>query len=177
MEWDAMQRPLQPPPGYEHYHTREAVFPGFRRKLKRMNTWADVSQSLVDGWRLYRHYYIPDPAMEKWEREEKLTDEARKGRRLYKEMKRGEQALMRGIARVEKVAEEVADEADRQRPAAQRWMQDRVGVLKESLSEFGEGYREVVSGERTFWGEERYEEHLVSQENRPVVYRVDKEVD
>lgn len=166
-----MHRPLQPPPGYEHYHTAEAVFPGRRLKLKKMETWGEVAESFRKAWRLYKHSYVPDPEMAKWEQELDLADERRSGRRTWKTLKRGEQAASKGVDKAQQILEQVREEVQNRKPEAEELVKNRVLVLKEALQEFAAGYSEVVNGAKNVWGEPPYDEVLVREDNRPVVYK------
>lgn len=170
-----MHRPLQPPPGYEHYHTEEAVFPGRRHKLKKINSLGDLRDQLSKAWRLYKHYYIPDPEMTKWERGIDIADERRTTKSMWKTLKRGEQMANRGVDRAGDVFEQVREEVKNRRPEAEELMKDRVSVLKVALQEFSEGYSEVVSGARSFWGDPPYDEVLVRKDNRPLVCKAEGE--
>lgn len=171
MEWDAMHRPLQPPPGYEHYHTAEAVFPGRRLKLKKMKTWGEVVQSFRNAWRLYRHSYIPDPEMAKWEREHGLVDDGRSARRILKTLKRSEKVANKSFEKAEQIFEKVREEVKSRRPEAEELVKDRASVLRKALQEFAAGYSEVVNGARNVWGQPPYDEVLVREDNHPVVYK------
>lgn len=168
-----MHRPLEPPPGYEHFHTKEAVFPGLRHKGKKIENWAQFKQSLCGAWRLYKHNYYPDPEITKIEESMDLVDQKMRERAMTKFLKKGEAFANKGIDTAQEVASDVAEEIRDKRPVAERILRDRVAVLREAMHEFAEGYYEAASGKRTLWGEVPYDEDLVREDNRPLRYEAE----
>lgn len=173
MEWAALHRPLEPPPGYEHFHTKEAVFPGLRHKGKKIENWEQFKESFRGAWRLYKHHYYPDPEITKIEERMDLIDQKEREKAMTNFLKKGEKLANKGIDTAQEVASDIADEIRDKRPAAERILSDRVAVLREALHEFAEGYHEAASGKRTFWGGVPYDEDLVRESNRPVVYKAE----
>lgn len=183
MEWEAMHRPLEPPPGYEHLHTVESVFPGMRGKIIWPKNLAEWRIALGRTWRLYKHYWVEDEEMAKFEESLELRDQLRSQRRAWKMIKRGEKYVKKGLENAKEIAEEVAEEvregAVRHRPDAERFVKSRTVTLRESLDEFAAGYQEVLKGETDIWGnsvdDSEINEDWLKKDNRPVVFTVGKE--
>lgn len=174
MEWAAMHRPLQPPPGYERFHTREAVFPGLRDQPKPAKDWAEFRERLRGAWRLYKHDYVPDPEITAREERRARQRQTKRERVAAKLAQKGERLVRTGLDKAEEAASGIAEGVRDQRPAVERLLKDRVAVLQEALTEFSEGYFEAVSGRRSFWGDYPYNESVVRKDNRPVAYEVVK---
>lgn len=170
MEWAAMHRPLQPPPGYEHFHTKEAVFPGLRNQPKKIESWEQLIDGLRGAWRLYKHDFYPDPEITKIEERLQLIEKKKRDRKIANLFRRGEAFANKSMDRAQETAADVAEEIQDKRPAFERLVKSRIVVLRKALHEFSEGYYETASGRRTFWGEAPYDEDLVRKDNRPVRY-------
>ena len=138
MEWDGMLRPLQPPKGYEHMYTLEAVFPGLSEKWNKRESTEEYIRDLKLAWRLYKHDYRHDPDMEKLLELLNESDQKERDRKV-------KQWIQEGIKMRDKTREAIDDMTttlQEQKPEVERIVKNRVGVLRESLSEFSEGYRE-----------------------------------
>lgn len=175
IEWAAMHRLLEPPPGYEKYHSFEEVFPGFRHKMKKIESWSDFRISVQKAWRLYWHNFVPDAEMEKFEEEMNIEKRERREAAFQNVIKTGEKAAASGVGTVQAAAENIAAGLQDKRPMMERVARDRISVVHNAVHEFAEGYHESLSGERNFWGQVQYNEELVLEDNLPVRYEVEKE--
>lgn len=175
MEWAAMHRPLEPPPGYEKYHSYEEVFPGLRYKLKKIESWSDLTSSFQNAWRLYRHDFVPDPEITKFEEAMDIDAREKREKAIENALKTGENMATKGVETAKGVADNLAAEFEDRRPMMERVARDRISVLRDAVHEFAEGYQESVSGEKTLWGEVPYDEDIVRDDNLPVRYKVERE--
>ena len=168
MEWNNLHAPLQPPKGYEHYHTEQAVFPGLKHPVKFASV-REFTDAMRGAWKIYMHHYRHDPEVQQWF--DKLGEEEAE---WY--TKRGERAgefagdvVARGRQNIQKMGEDLKAA----RPGGQRFLKDRTTVLQNAVSEFAAGFYETVDGNKNIWGltpEEEDEDALAK--NVPVVYRV-----
>lgn len=177
MEWDALHRPLEPPPGYERFHTLEAVFPGLRDNPKPPKDWAEFKRRLRGAWKLYKHDYISDPEITEMEARWEKQKEKKRYRVIAKLHEKSERFVDTSIDKADEIASDVVEGIKEKKPAVQKLMKNRVAVLQQALNEFSEGYSEAVSGRRTLWGETPYEEAIVQDDNRPVMYEVENTQD
>lgn len=166
IEWNAMHAPLEPPPGYEHMHTREAVFPGLR-VAKKINSWADFRDIMRGAWKIYMHYFIPDREVERYEQHVLGTRAARKGERAEEAGERAGKTVRKGL----ELMEDVETVVKRNQPDAERFVRHRLSLVKDAMSEFSEGFAETASGARNLWGHPPYDEDIVRGDNAPVMYK------
>ena len=167
MEWNAMHAPLEPPPGYEYYHSTEAVFPGLRAGYK-VKTWKDLKFVVNGTWKLYKHHYIPDPEVEAWLGRITKRDQAKKEERS----ERVTTAVASDLHDAVQSARKVASAAKDLQPNAEQFMKERVSLLQESIGEFTAGFKETVTGETNVWGFAPYDIDIIESDNAPVVYSV-----
>ncbi|KAI0562221.1 hypothetical protein FGB62_64g133 [Gracilaria domingensis] len=173
-----MHRPLQPPPGYERFHSDEAVFPGLAGTRKKKRTLKEFAEVAKTAWRLYLHSYIPDPKMAELEREI-LGKESRIIRRQAQAvLNRSEANFKRNRQAARDATDRLAQEFHARRPEAEALVKDRVNVLREALSEFAEGYAEGTGGQFSFFkdneDDDAYPPHIVAEDNKPVIYSSEK---
>lgn len=150
MEWDAMHRPLEPPPGFEHMLTPKAVFPGLRRTWMKKNSLDDYVQGFKRAWRLYKHQYIYDPEMAKLEESWDILEGKRADRRAEAVAKKGKEAVQKTMDIAGSFAENIRERG----PDAKHVLEDRIVVLNEALNEFSKGYNEAREGKYQFWTDE-----------------------
>lgn len=146
MEWDGMQRPLEPPKGYEHMYTLEAVFPGLSEKWNKRDSIQAYLRDLKMAWRLYKHDYRHDPEMEKLLELLQAPNQKERDRKAEEWLK--ETTAMRD--RTKEAIDDMATTLKEQKPEVEKIVKNRIGVLRESLSEFSEGYREGREQDLTF---------------------------
>lgn len=170
-----MHRPLEPPAGYEHYYTAKAVFPGLRGTWRKMETWEDHKNALKRAWKLYKHDYIPDPEITEWEKKKNVRDERRIERRRKVIVKKGKETFEEGSNMAEQVIQGLHDK----RPEMEQILKHRVGVLSESLDEFGKGYQEGYNGTYNFvesisgtFNENGLSTDVFQEDNKPLKYQV-----
>lgn len=169
-----MYRPLQPPPGYEKYHTKEAVFPGLRYKMKKIRSWSDFKTSFQKAWQLYKHAYSPDPEMQKFEDRLDMMIWKKREETMQGLLKTGEKAAERGVQTAQDAAEGLVAGVQENRPLLEKVAKHRIAVLRTAVTEFAEGYQESVSGKRNFWGQLPYDEDILREDNIPVLYQVER---
>lgn len=154
IEWNGRQRPLEPPPGYEHFYTKEEMFPGLKYHPKRSKSISQFLQRFRLAVRLYIHSFKSDPELIKMEK--RLLAKLKKKKHIDGEQ---EDSFLQELEikayemrdRAGKSFDDVVDEVKigikEGRPAAERLVKDRAEVLKKALDEFALGYKEAVSGE------------------------------
>lgn len=168
MEWNAMHAPLEPPKGYEHFHTREAVFPGIAGQ-KPIESFDHFKKCMRGGLKLYWHHYYPDPEI--LEQERRAAEKAEK--ELDESTDRFAERAADAVVAGRKRAEETMEAIDDGRPAAQAFMQNRLKVFQQGIGEFAAGFQETISGKKNIWGqtaEEAGEDD--DDENRRLIYIV-----
>lgn len=176
MEWDGMHRPLNPPQGYEHFHSKHAVFPGLKRSWKKKETLQDYLDGFKRAWRLYRHSFVHDPEMAAFEdnifkREELITR-----RQAKAVVDKTEKAFKRAQQRAQDASEQIAQELKDKKPEAQEILKDRVNILRESLSEFSTGYNDGLEGRLSIFSvfeRDHYSADVLRSDNKPVIYSCD----
>lgn len=172
MEWNNMYAPLEPPKGYERFYTDKAVFPGYQSKLE-FKSWKEFKDNLVGGWRLYLHHFIPDPRFEGWEEKMEETQRKKDEARADRYASQVTKAVERGRDHSEKIREAIDDA----KPHAKDYMQNRLTILQQAVSEFAQGFQESVSGEKNIWGVKMSDLNDSSQDNEPpIVYIAEEHV-
>lgn len=172
MEWNNLHAPLQPPKGYEKYHTKEAVFPGLRNPIVIRN-WKEFKWAMRGAWKIYMHTYRFDPEVQRF-----LDDLDRKESEYYEN--RGKhaakvitEAATEGKRNIEKLGAELKEAA----PGAKEYLKDRAGMLQNAVSEFAAGFHDTVDGKMNVWGltpeqQKDIDDYDGLEKNSPVVYRV-----
>ncbi len=114
------------------------------------------------------HHYIPDPDIIEAERRAAEKEKREAEERFEKLFSKTVEVAEAGRQKSEDVAQALHDAA----PAAKVFLQGRMSVLQNAVSEFSAGFQETISGEKNFWGQEpgADEDHL-RENNPPVVYR------
>lgn len=172
-----MHRPLEPPKGYERFHTEEALFPGMSKRKKKNHTFQDYVTSFKGAWRLYRHSFIHDPEMAAFEeslikKEQRIID-----LRAGAVLKKARKAFGDGQEAAKEESQKIVTALQEKEPEVRKLVQDRVGVLKDALTEFSEGYKETLDGDFTFFGSypdddgQEYSSDAVREDNKPLVYK------
>lgn len=180
MEWEAMHRPLEPPPGYERFHTDEAAFPGLRKPANSPKTWSEYRDAWRRAWKLYRHSYIPDDDITAAEQKEEAIRQKIFERKADILLGKGKKAAEDGFKVSQDTADDIARGLRDKKPEAEALLKDRVSILSKALNEFSEGYREGARGDFSIWEtsddeEEEYSEDIIRQDNRPLAYIVEQQ--
>lgn len=157
MEWDGRYRSLEPPKGYEHYYSLEEMFPGFKDEPKPSKNFAEWRKRMHLAWRFYLYQYFPDRDPEMAELERRLfplQNKKKEDKKVEEEVDQFVDGVGKKVKQVEKEAIKVADNVkkgwDENRPEAELFLKDRAEIMKVAVSEFTEGYHEVVSGKFKF---------------------------
>lgn len=143
-----MHAPLEPPKGYEHFHTPEAVFPGIAGR-KGFDSFDHFKICFRGGLKLYWHHYFPDPEILAQERREAEKEEKELDESIDHLAQRAADAVVIGREKTEEAAQALEDS----RPAAQAFMQGRLKVFQQGIGEFAAGFKETISGEKNVWGQ------------------------
>ncbi|CAN8072332.1 unnamed protein product [Agarophyton chilense] len=178
MEWEGMHRPLQPPPGFERFHSEEAVFPGLHPKMKKKQSLQDYLDTLKRAWKLYLHSYRYDPDMAEIERKVVERESMIIQRKTKAFLDRSKSNFKLNQQAVQETSERVVQEIHDRRPEAEALIKDRVNVLREALTEFADGYNEGVEGRFNFFKDSEddndYPHEAVNEDNKPVIYNNEK---
>lgn len=153
IEWNGRRRPLEPPPGYEHYYTPEEMFPGLKHAPPPPKNPKEFFERLRTAWRIYIHYYYPDPELTKIEKSwSTQNDESPEEtyERVKDFVKTSQQNMDNYKHRVEQVVDKFTDDVQakvrEKRPQVQELIKNRMEVLKASMTAFSVGYKETVEG-------------------------------
>lgn len=177
MEWDGRGRPLEPPPGYEHYYTKEEMFPGFKHRPLPSKNLKEFGTRLARAWKFYRHHYVHDPEMaEIIQKLEKSSikfkyDMARHSANESEANWRKESEKASKL--IQKIGGDAKVEFDSKRPEVEQILKDRTMVLKDALGEFAIGYKEGVSGPLEWLNMADFDDdsfEVPSVDNMPVRY-------
>jgi hypothetical protein len=166
MEWNGMQAPLTPPPGYEKYTEFSDALPGLQG-VQPIQSYAHFREVLGKAWKLYLHHYWPDPdiiAAEEAAAKERDSALAGHARNIARER-----------AKLVRSTRKVVANARENLPSSAGVLTDRLAVLHEALEEFMVGYKEASSGEVDILGNIKYSPDIVRPDNAPVVYRVEQQ--
>lgn len=150
MEWNAMHRPLEPPRGYEHFYTKEAVFPGLKREWHKKESLHDYVQGLNKAWKMYRHDFVYDPEVAKIEQQFGISQDQEAEKKAAAVLRQAKRTVKSGLAS----ADELLDDAHSKAPDAQKLVKNRIDVLFAAMNEFSQGYREAVGGKWKLWDED-----------------------
>lgn len=179
MEWNALHAPLEPPKGYEQFHTLEAVCPGYA-DLVWPKSFEHAKELLIGGWRIFKHSHgYHDPEVAEWFRKAEERDNKIAEKRAEHVAKQVGEGLVRGKERLEEIGDTVTHVAQEAKPGAESFFKDRAVVLQKAVSEFAAGFHETVSGKKNIWGADPGIDEDIETlvRNDPVVYRVQPKTD
>lgn len=175
IEWYGRMRPLDPPKGYEKYYELEAVFPALKTQPPPAKNFAEFRKRMHIAWRLYKHYYFPDPELAKLE----LEIQHREDRELEKdadEMLKKAKARASGFKfEAERTIDNFVDKAEAgfeaNRPEAEQLVKNRAEILVAAMNEFAAGYNEAVAGKIKLFKIDQMDEFEIPEpDNLPVRY-------
>lgn len=164
MEWNGMQAPLEPPPGYESFVVGEDVISRLMGG-RTIRSWSHFRTTLREGWKLYKHQYFPNPELVEEERRAEQQREA-----MIDELGKQRSKSRREI---EKEAKSLFEHIKDAAPKSTGELGGRLDILQTAIDEFMIGYTETSTGSTTIFGNHTYNEDLVEPSNPPIVYRVD----
>lgn len=153
IEWNGRLRPLEPPPGYEHYYSAEEMFPGLKASGPPPKDFRDWLYHMRGAFRLYKHHYFPDPEITRIEQtlfkeNEVDVDQAlQRLRTMVKDSTKDAHKYKRKVEQaVDNFTDNLQEKIKENRPAAEEVFKNRMDVLKASMVEFSTGYKEGVDG-------------------------------
>lgn len=153
MEWNGRLRPLEPPPGYEHYYSEEELFPGLKSRGPPPQNFQEWLTRMRGAFRIYKHHYYPDPELTKIEEtlfkgEDVDIDEVvQRMRTMAQESSKDLHKYKRKVEEtVDSFTDNVQEKIKKNRPAAEVWFNNRMEILNASMAEFSTGYKEGADG-------------------------------
>lgn len=147
MEWNSMHALLEPPKGFEQFHTMKAVFPGCRWVVK-FKSFQEFRKGVYGGWELYLHHYRPNPKYEGWLEQVENIERKKAAARGEKYYSYFSNIMVKGGDQ----AKTVGDIARDVKPDVKDYLKGRVPILQKAVSEFAEGFYETMSGKTNIWG-------------------------
>lgn len=183
-------RPLEPPPGYEHYYSMEEMFPTRKEPGSPPKNFWEWLERVRFALRLYKHYYFPDPELTKIEnmlfREEEVAITKDDIDKAVQHVRTAVQESTKDVDKykrqVEKVVDDFTDNVQetikQNRPLAEQVFNNRMDVFKASMAEFSTGYKEGLDGSLQWMKifdtdeEENLDAFKSHPDNRPIRYEV-----
>lgn len=159
-----MHTPLEPPPGFQHEASLRGIAPGL--DVTPIRSPEHFMRVLRAAWKLYKHQYIPDPELVA-EEKAKAEEEARVRDVADRKRRRKEEEALREARDLGNIAYDAL-------PKSKEDVQNRLDVINASLDQFMKGFNEVLSGETSIFGNRSYNETLVREDNKPVIYVVEE---
>lgn len=130
------------------------MFPGLKESGPPPKGFRDWLYHMRGAFRLYKHYYFPDPeitkiekAMFKEDEEVDVQKSLQRLRTMAKESAKDAHVYKRKVEQaVDNFTDNIQEKIKENRPAAEEVFKNRMDVLKTSMVEFSTGYKEGVDG-------------------------------